>query len=46
MGIYLFESSRIPAAALYQAKNAAINAKNPPALITGGFGDPAALGCR
>ena len=43
---YLLESSSIPARALYQAMNAANNAKNPPALMTGGFGEPAALGFK
>ena len=43
---YLFESSAIPAKALYHAKNAASSAKKPPALMTGGFGAPAASRCR
>ncbi len=43
---HLFESSRIPASALYHAVNAANSPKNPPALIIGGFGTPAALRCR
>ncbi len=34
----LFESSAIPAKALYQAKNAASRAKNPPALMMGALG--------
>ena len=43
---YLFESSAIPANALYQAKNAASRAKKPPALMIGVFGFPAASRCR
>lgn len=43
---YLFESSAIPAKALYQARNAASNAKKPPALMIGGFGAPMASRCR
>ena len=42
----LFESSRIPASALYQAKNAASSAKKPPAFSTGVFTMPAASGCK
>lgn len=42
----LFESSAIPAKALYQAKNAASSAKKPPALMIGGFGAPMASRCR
>ena len=43
---YLFESSAIPARALYQAKNAASRAKKPPALMIGVFGAPMASRCR
>ena len=42
----LFESSAIPAKALYQAKNAASSAKKPPAFMMGGLGRPAASRCR
>ena len=42
----LFESSAIPAKALYQAKNAASSAKKPPAFMMGGLGRPAELRCR
>ena len=42
----LFESSAIPAKALYQAKNAASSAKKPPAFMMGGLGIPAASRCR
>ena len=38
----LFESSAIPANALYQARKAARIAKKPPALMMGGFGMPMA----
>ncbi len=37
---YLFESSAIPARALYQARKAANSAKKPPALIMEAFGMP------
>ena len=40
---YLFESSAIPASALYHAKNAARKPKNPPALITGVLALPSVL---
>ena len=42
----LFPSSAIPAKALYQAINAANSPKNPPALMIGGLGAPAASRCR
>lgn len=43
---YLFESSAIPANALYQAAKAASSPKKPPALITGGFGWLVESRCR
>ena len=43
---YLFESSSIPASALYHAKKAANSAKKPPAFSMGAFTLPVALGCR
>ena len=42
----LLESSNIPASALYHARNAESSPKNPPALMTGGFGIPLASGFR
>lgn len=43
---HLFESSAIPAKALYQAANAASSPKKPPALWTGTLTSPAASRCR
>ena len=43
---YLFDVSRIPAKALYHAKNAARRPKEPPALMRPGFGAPAAVRFR
>jgi len=43
---YLFESSKIPASALYQAKKAASSAKKPPAFSIGALTLPLALGDR
>ena len=43
---HLLESSAIPAKALYHARNAASNAKKPPALRMGGFGMSIASRCR
>lgn len=40
MDAYLFESSAIPARALYHAMKAANKPKKPPALMTGSFGLP------
>lgn len=43
---HLFESSAMPAKALYHAMKAARRPKKPPALMMGGFGAPALLRCR
>lgn len=43
---HLFESSAIPANALYHARNAASSPKKPPALMIGTVGFPFALRCR